>query len=272
LNGELAQAIALATHGSVWLRESLRPAPDLGSSSTFDYVQSITFVLERREIASGVAKWFEGLRGRGVRRLWLEIPGGSQRGHWLADHLASAFAGGGRWLLLATSDTFAEVWRPSWNVDRDASDGRIWKIDYLGERVTLRVPRSPRIGDAAATLRETLLAARGFAARTLPDFVESFALALDALDGRGPGPPYYRDMLPDSYPSTSRALVAACAHAWVFGGMGSWNDAGFTDDALKRRHDELSRALWHDITMALVAAVNADLDSQPSPGTTTPAS
>ena len=272
MNGELAQAIALAAHGSSWLHDPSNAAPDLASSSTFDYVQSISFVLDRRVIANAVADWFDGLRDREVGRLWLEIPDESQGGRWLADHLASAFAGGGRWFLLATSHTFAEVWRPRWNVDRDAPNGRIWQVAYEGERVTLAFPRAPTIDDAASTLRETLAAARDFAAQQLPDFVESFDHALGALDGREAGPSYYRDMLPDSYPSTSQSLVAACAHAWVFGGMGSWNDAGFTDDAVNRRHDELSRALWSHITTALVAAVNVEFGGQPSPGTTTPAS
>ena len=269
MNGELAQAIALAAHGSAWLREPSGPAPGLESASTFDYVQSISFVLDGREIASSVSAWFDGLRGRAIDRVWLEIPDESTGGRWLADHLASAFAGGGRWQLRATAGSFAEVWRPGWSVDRDAPDGRIWQVTYAGERV--RAARAPDSTASSESLADVLAAVRAFASQEVPDFVENFDLAVAALDGRDPGPPYYRDMLPPSYPQRSHALVAACAHAWVFGGMGSWNDVGFTDEALSRQHAELSRRLWHAITTTLVAAVNVDLGDQP-PGTTTPAS
>jgi len=271
VNGELAQAIALAAHGNVWLRNGSGPPPDLVSSSTFEYVQSIGFVLDGTEVAGAVAEWFEDLRVRGVRRLWLDIPDESHGGRWLADHLASAFAGGGRWVVLASADSFAETWQPQWRVDQSAPDGRIWQVAYVGRGPALVFPSAPAIDDAAASLRGTLIAARDFADRNLPDFAESFARALGALERREPGPSYYRDLLPASYPPTSQALVAASAHAWVFGGMGSWNDAGFSDESVTRQYEDLSRRLWQSITTALVAAVNVDLDAQ-APGTTTPAS
>ena len=271
MNGELAQAIALAAHGSVWLRDPSSDPPDLSTSSTFDYVQSISFVLDELEVADRVAGWFAGLRTRRIERVWLEIPDETQGRRWLADHLASAFAGGGRWLLVATSHTSAEAWRPSWSVDRDSNDRRIWRVIYVGQRIAQGFPVSSAIGETTATLREVLTAARAFAAPNLPDFVEPFDHALAALDGREPGPSYYDDMLPPSYPPSAQRVVAACAHAWVFGGMGSWNDAGFSEEALNDEHSDLSRRLWQAITSAVVAAVNVDLDGQP-PGTTTPAS
>ena len=271
MNGELAQAIALAAHGSVWLRDPNEGPPDLSTSSTFDYVQSITFVLDEREVANRVTEWFEALRDRRIQRLWLEIPDETQGRRWLADHLASAFAGGGRWLLVATANTFAEAWRPVWTVDRDTEDRGIWRVVYIGQRVAQRFSVSSTISDAESILRTVLTAARGFAVSNLPDFVEAFDHALASIDGLEPGPSYYADMLPQSFPLRAQSLIAACAHAWVFGGMGSWNDAGFADEALNREHSDLSRRLWQALTAAVVAAVNVDLDPQP-PGTTTPAS
>lgn len=251
--------IVLAAYGNVWLRAPTGPPPDLASSSTFHYVQSMTFVLDGTEIATDAAAWFQGLRDRGVRRLWLEIPDESDGGSWLADHLASAFAGGGRWLLLTTADAFTEAWQPRWHVDRDAPDRRIWQVTYVGERVGDVRPAVPAIGDATATLRQTLADAREFAARHLSNFVRSFDRALTALDGRQRRL-FRRGLpLPQSYPRSSHALVTACDNGWVFGGMGSWNDAGFADEAIDREYNELSRRLWQAITTALVAAVNVDL-------------
>ena len=271
MNGELAQAIALAAHASVWLRDPVGEPPDLSTSSTFDYVQSITFVLDDHQIADRVEEWFDGLRNRRIERVWLEIPDETQGRRWLADHLASAFAGGGRWLLVATSHTSAEAWRPEWSVDRDTDDRRIWRVVYTGQRIAQGFSASSAIGETTATLHDVLTAARAFAVPNLPEFVDAFDHALAAIDGREPGPSYYDDMLPSSYPRSAQSLVAACAHAWVFGGMGSWNDAGFANEALNHEHSDLSRRLWQAITAAVVAAVNIDLDVQ-APGTTTPAS
>ncbi|HEX4819684.1 MAG TPA: hypothetical protein VFV00_05715 [Acidimicrobiales bacterium] len=47
MNGELAQAIALAAHGSAWLRAPGSAPPDLSTSSTFGYVHEF---MQRRRI------------------------------------------------------------------------------------------------------------------------------------------------------------------------------------------------------------------------------
>ena len=121
------------------------------------------------------------------------------------------------------------------------------------------------IREATQTLREVLTVARAFAAINLAGFVDFFDHALAAIDGQEPAPSFYDDLLPTSYPPSAQLLIAACAHAWVFGGMGSWNDVGFSDEALNRQHSDLSRRLWQAVTSAVVAAVNVDLEGQ-SPG------
>ncbi len=53
-------------------------------------------------------------------------------------------------------------------------------------------------------------------------------------------------------------MLAACQKAWVFGGMGSWNDMGF-DGEDQKDYVRLSEALFQALNAAIVAAANASL-------------
>lgn len=61
--------VALVTHGNTFLFEG-RSAPELfPAHTTFQFVADIRF----SDIEGSTAAWFERLRGRGVRRLWLVL-------------------------------------------------------------------------------------------------------------------------------------------------------------------------------------------------------
>lgn len=51
-------------------------------------------------------------------------------------------------------------------------------------------------------------------------------------------------------------LINACQNAWVFGGMGSWNDVGFNDNEAHKQYEALSNELFDLINLALVVASN----------------
>ena len=48
--------------------------------------------------------------------------------------------------------------------------------------------------------------------------------------------------------------------AWVFGGMGSWNDLVFAARTEEDEYNRLSAKLYLAVLGAFVAAVNADLE------------
>jgi hypothetical protein len=47
--------------------------------------------------------------------------------------------------------------------------------------------------------------------------------------------------------------------AWVFGGMGSWNDLGFAENDLQRQYEQITRELFTAVLQACVSAANIDL-------------
>ena len=272
MNGELAQAIALATHGTAWLRDPAArlPAALAMDSSTFQYLRSVEFTLEERRwlgprrlraTMPDVATWLERLRGNGIERLWLVIP--AVRGHRLGSHVIDAhmlagFAGGAEWLLQGTGRS-NELWSAAWEVGApQAEDNRIWDVRYHGVvKARGRPPTEPPIEAAADSLRSALIDVREFAgAHDLSPWTETFGEALDALEADAPEIPYHRDMVPVAYPRAAQRLLVAAAQSWVFGGMGSWNDLGFEDTSAKNRYQDLSRRLYSSMLAAFVAGVN----------------
>jgi hypothetical protein len=270
VNGELAQVIALATHGTSWLRNPAGTVPALNhSNSTFQFVRSVQFIvgsglLRRSKPLLDVPAWLENLRRRDVKRLWLVVPSVARSTglESVYEHMLVALSGGGTWFMLSTADRAAESWRASWEVgDRDAPDRRIWDVTYQGSRSRGSIDRrGPSVPAARERLASALLSTQAFAREhELSPWTECFAGALDALDADAPQPPYHPDMLPPDYPAEPRRLAAASAFAWVFGGMGSWNDLGFETPDENEEYHRLSKELYAAVLNGFVAAVNAEL-------------
>ncbi|PWE17826.1 hypothetical protein DDZ18_05575 [Marinicauda salina] len=58
--------------------------------------------------------------------------------------------------------------------------------------------------------------------------------------------------------SERRALLEASTMAWVFGGMGSWNDF-YPSEEKAAEYERVSEALYRAIQDAQLAAVNAEI-------------
>ena len=52
-------------------------------------------------------------------------------------------------------------------------------------------------------------------------------------------------------------LVTAASAAWVFGGMGSWNDMGITDRAAGQRYREITDAFFAAVVDGYLVAANS---------------
>lgn len=266
MNGELAQIVYLASHGSSWLSSDEPEAPpaDLGQESwAFQFVGSLEFSLTagpgKLYEATTAAEWLAQLRSRGAARLWLAIPearavtiGGTEAG----EHQLAGFSNAGRWSLIAAGRQRPEIWRPVWTVgDRSAPDRRIWSVRYEGARVDRAMPQCPDLQAAATQLSWALVEAHDFAARQgLAEWSGLFGQIL-AADGDAPDRAH---LLPPRYSAAAHRLLAEADQAWVFGGMGSWNDLGFPDQAVEQEYQEVSRALYSAVLNAVLASTNCD--------------
>lgn len=264
MNGELAQVAALVAHARVALSSRSPFSLDL-SNSTFKFVRDLTFDQELRrflreplfrQIGSTPAQWYEYLVRSDARSVAL-TPRPS--GGVLADHVAVAFAGGGSWGIGVVEDGRNKIWRAHWHVGNpNAPDRRIWSVHYRefeGER-----PPSEGItvATAHAKLARILTDAEDFAREAkLAPWPDLFAAAHHKLGAEAPTFEYHPDILPSSmYTNNARRLFAACERAWVFGGMGSWNDLVFREGELQRRYDAITGELYTAVLDGIVASVN----------------
>jgi hypothetical protein len=246
LNGELAQSIALVAHGNAYLSGSDEPPSLEETNSAFKYTRSLEF--RGDETFHGTAGWFRWLRDQGIERLSLVVPQSHAMFAAFADGQPSAIATGRNdWVGQHTV------------VDTEAVDNRIWGIVY-----SARDPIDPEepvpLETAADRLRDVLLEASAFANAhdQLIGFGDLLRDAAKLLDSTDPRAPYHDDMLPArGYDLRSRQGVAAATCAWVFGGMGSWNDAGFDRGPLRDEYDELTSRFFAAVNGALVSATNS---------------
>jgi hypothetical protein len=243
-------------------------------NSTFRYVHRVRFELRdpfasRPREASDVAAWLYGAAERGIDRFWLRAPtpgDANLTDEGIPDRVLAAFAGGGRWQLCGTSrEQIVEIWSPSWTIrNQGEPDQRIWEVDYHREPqdATASRPR-PDLTVAAARLSTVLERAELFArGEDLADWADWFSTARALGDVEDPKPPYHPDLFPArGYPRPARRLLATAARAWVFGGMGSWNDLVFGTSHAEREYDQLSAELYAAVLDAFAASVNAELEA-----------
>jgi hypothetical protein len=160
-----------------------------------------------------------------------------------------AFAGYALWGVQAIYEGSWELWAPECS-GYTAID-RCHPID-----APLRMPP---FDEADRQLRKALEAAIGFTRKAEGDFgVTYFTDALALRDARQPEIPDYPEFLPElGCSAEARRLLACASKAWVFGGMGSWNDLGFDDPELKAEYERLTPRLFDAVLNAIAAAPNA---------------
>ena len=134
---------------------------------------------------------------------------------------------------------------------------RPWSVEYRGfmSSSSHALPM-PEMSAAKNRLRQAVSRAKAFAPRTI--WAQYFAGSLEALES--PAPVFsFGDMLPSSgFPLEARQLLAAATRAYVFGGMGSWNDLPLPNDPeVIKEYEEISTELYAAIQFAIVMASNS---------------
>jgi hypothetical protein len=269
MNGEVAQLVALAAHGNAFLCGGHDARDFYPANRAFVFCNEVSFVelkkfikTKERLFAANPNEWFALLKDGACRRLSL--------GHRptpnppLPDHISTAFVGGGGyWLLVADYAERADYWAARWGVSAPkAPDRKIWKVTYA--KVASGEPderaAAPDLSARRRELESVLKRVETFArAHGVENFADCFAGALEALEAGEPAPPsYYSDLLPpEGYGAEARRVLAACAHAWVFGGMGSWNDLGFDPAEVQTEYERLSAELYAAVSRGIEEGANS---------------
>lgn len=269
MNSEVAQLVALAAHGNAVVRGGRDARDFYPANRAFDFCNEVSFVelkkfirTTERPVAADPNEWLALLKEGGCSRLSLgHQPTPNPR---LADHLSAAFVGGGaRWLIAAVYAERADYWAARWEVSApDAPDRKIWKVTYAKFASGEPGPRAatPDLPARRRELESVLKRVEAFArARGVDYFADCFAGALAALEADEPAlPSHYSALLPpEGYGAEARRVLAACAHASVFGGMGSWNDLGFGTAEEQSEYESLSGELYAAVNRGIEEGANS---------------
>jgi hypothetical protein len=125
------------------------------------------------------------------------------------------------------------------------------------------LPQQPALSDSRAALDAALAETRAFAREVaqsghvdMTPWADQFTEAIETNDDRIA---YQPDLVDRSFPDEARRLIAKASRSWVFGGMGSWNDYSFEEEAQRERYSDASRRLFGAVIQACLAAVNCPL-------------
>ena len=283
MQGTIAQIVALTTYGNVFLTDA--SAFDIAAfypgNSTFQFCEHVRFVDLKRsdggwedaDYAVDPVKWFTCLRQDGVYALRLTYSStNSQRlgDKKIADRMLAGFVGGGgRWLIEAIKSGRSDYWEGRWEIgDRKRKDRRIWRVKYGRIASNQASAPNPEIDVSALKkqLNENLEAISTFARRqNLVDFAKAFDAAIVELSSQEPLKGVYHGYLAPigALPLSANQLLGAAQVAWVFGGMGSWNDQGFQGDD-QAAYDQLSEDLYQLLNTAIVTGANAGAPGRPT--------
>ena len=272
MTGTLAQQLSLISYGNHLLRTGslvpdyypANPAFKFCNRVDFRYLSPGTDLAPAPEtvVAPDPVAWLRLLQQQGCQQLSLCYrPSGGNQLNTPDYKLAGFVGGGGSWLLEAASGARADYWADRWKVTQpNDPDQLIWGVSY--GRVATRQPLAavrPPLTSARTTLAQALTEIQAFAgAQQLPNWTTVFEKALALLDSPNPASGFYQDLLVTAaHPLAARQLIFAASQAWVFGGMGSWNDLAFADEATSQQYEALSDQLYAQVNHAIVSGINA---------------
>ncbi len=260
MNLELAQLIALVTHGNAYLmsKSSAQPSEISHDLRVFEMVRGISFTESKgpskkgpTQISDGTAGWYRYLKDHKVRRLRIVAIDLSKARPDLPAHIASAFAGSGNWAIMSEGTTADTIWLPRY-IDKGNDEA----LSFVGTPLDKRAPDACSDLDAAEqALKAALTAIRDYAKKEKvgDNWVGIFSRALEILDTDEPSRAYISELLPETgYGHQARRLLQAASEAWVFGGMGSWNDICGDE-----RYSAVTEALYGSIIDGIITATNS---------------
>lgn len=266
MTGPVAQLVALTCHGNAFLRGDAVPR-FFPSNSTCQFCDRVAFVQEVRllpgarrkiEVATNPDEWFAYLKQRDGRGIWVWRE--AQNDPRFPDKMTAGYVdGGGTWKIeILLPKERSEFWQARWEVwNQKAPDRRIWRVTYRRvARARSKPSASPTLGAVEERFLQALREIQAFSQRLdCGVFTDYFSQAIDVLHGvdrHG----YHTDLSPPSLLSVQAlAVLDAAQFAWVFGGMGSWNDMWF-DGEDGKEYERVSEQLFQALTEAICVAAN----------------
>ena len=277
MNGPLAQIVSITSYANAEIEKVSDTSFSLDNStaifcnkiSFIDWVKKkgiSAFFFNKNEytgkpIADDFQGWIEFLKQDNAKQLFLHyVPSLNPQ---VADRMSAGFVGGGgRWLIEVWKGNTSDFWEAKWEVtDQDAENKRIWSVTYarISRNDVVRKNEHSDLNDISEGLKQSIIACQLFSENHQLDiWKKSFDNALECLDSGKLDLKtiYHKDIIPLSkYSEEAKRILFSVQSAWVFGGMGSWNDMGFDGDEQKR-YEKISDQLFTEVCKAIPHATN----------------
>jgi hypothetical protein len=270
MNGSLAQLISLISYGNEYIVTGKLETGYYPQNNVFQFCKKVKFktiklslFTKNKEIIAGdnPLEWFRYLKQNNCRELRAFYEH-SQNQEKVKDYMLAGFVGGGgKWLIEVIYKDFSDFWYAHWNVgNQDDPDRKIWLVDYEAivrkhEKRNIQLLLNPALDTLEKRLNEIELFARE---HNLNSWADWFKNALVALQSENPNTNfYYPDLIVlKNYSLQAKQLIFSACKAWVFGGMGSWNDLGFGEKEEQEKYYKLTEELYEAVLVALLAGIN----------------
>lgn len=264
MNGPVAQIVSLTAYTNAVLYGKENNSFDL-TNSTAKFCKNIKFIdwINGKEemLAESPSEWAKFLKKSGIKTLWLHyVP--SEKPDVKDRYTVGFVGGGGRWLIEAIYGEKSDYWEGRWEVgDREAKDQKIWLVTYgrISRDDIVRKFKPESLSNVSNNLIKCLNDVKDFSEKhDIGNFNECFNKALNCFNTKTPLElVFHKDLLPKVYHNNdSMQILCSCQAAWVFGGMGSWNDLGF-DGKEQEIYEKISDNLYKTICNAIPAAINS---------------
>jgi hypothetical protein len=269
MTGTLAQMVALTCHGNALIGGFEHPR-FFPKNSTCQYCDSVKFIIFKKPligkikeliVAENPDEWLASLKNRGSTGIRLSRT--AKNNPEFSDRMSAGFVGGGgTWKLeVVFPGGTSEFWISRWLVwNQNAHERKIWRVSYgMIETAKTTSQNLRMLSDVKSDFRKALSEIREFSEQqNCGGFTQIFVKALEALDHPEAEAAYHKDLfVPGTLTADAATILKAATHAWVFGGMGSWNDMGFAGD-IQSEYERVSENLFQVLNEAIaVAATNS---------------
>lgn len=268
MTGILAQTIALTSYGNEYLRSG-KLSDFYPQNSTFQHCNSVDFKELKKKIiftskkefivANNPIEWFSLLKKEGCSKLRLYY----QTEKSDDPKLAGLVGGGGNYFIECIYDNYSDFWISNWTHDKNTTE-KPWVVTYrkaVSKQATINLQFD--LKDIRFNLKKILEEITDFAFKeTSENWGQLFEKAKNTLENDNPEIDFYHDdlIVVNNYSLENRQLLMSASKAFVFGGMGSWNDLWFENEEKEKEHSALSRVLYGMMMTSIVSSINKDND------------
>jgi hypothetical protein len=261
--GPLALLIALVSYGNVYLNTAKSAYTLDFNNSTLIYNTSITFSdttlsATEKAIATDPQQWFAFLKKSGCVKLKLAYHHSKEL--QMKDYESAGFVGGGGvWQIETVYNDHSDYWSSEDIVANENDTAkRIWSTRLkISAKAQLHSKLEISIETAKTELAASLNKITAFANdHKVEEWAKVFEKATKTLNDSKPVFPYGDAIINGQYPLQKMQLLCAAAEAYVFGGMGSWNDISYSSDKEEKTNAELSADLYDKVNNAILTAIN----------------